>query len=194
MDQAEEWRRLREFYAGMNEGELEVVASEAYDLTDVAKPLLKDEIARRGLKIPLRSERPPRGVPAPRSSYAEVSGTDLTVAGTVWSVEDARTAKAFLDTGGVPHAWGPDNLETLDGLRFEDGIDLKVREEDSPRVFAALGRLFSPPADRDAKECIVECPQCHSSEIVFLDLDGETGKFNWSCEACGYGWADDGVA
>ena len=37
MDQAEEWRRLKEFYAGMNDGELEVVASEAYDLTDAAK-------------------------------------------------------------------------------------------------------------------------------------------------------------
>ena len=57
MDQAEEWRRLpgKEFYAGMNDGELEVVAIEAYDLTDAAKPLSKDEIARRGLKIQFRN-------------------------------------------------------------------------------------------------------------------------------------------
>ena len=31
-------QELRDFYARMNEGELAKVASEAYDLTDVARP------------------------------------------------------------------------------------------------------------------------------------------------------------
>ena len=85
MDQAEEWRRLTELYARMNEGELEAVANEAYDLTDVARPLLKDEIAKRGLKIPLRTERARRGVVAKASRDFDLSKVHLAVAGTAGS-------------------------------------------------------------------------------------------------------------
>lgn len=58
----------------------------------------------------------------------------------------------------------------------------------------------------------VLCPQCHSPEVVFQgremgatdnpetvdDTQEEEGppadaKFNWSCDACGYQWQDDGI-
>jgi hypothetical protein len=188
LDQAEEWRRLKEFYARMNEGELEVVANEAYDLTDIAKPLLKDEIARRGLKIELRTERARRVVAAPSSSLPKL---DLAMVGTLYSAEDARTAKQFLDASSIPSYWGPDSVDSLEELKsgFDEGIDLKVQQEDRARVFAALGRLFPPPED---KEFTFVCPKCLSPEIVFHDLDA-TEKFNWSCEECGHTWKDDGV-
>ena len=180
MDSLEEWRRLKELYERMNEGELEVVASEAYDLTDIAKPLLRDEIARRGLKIELRTERARRGEGAPSSKL------DLAVVGTLWSLEDALKAKEFLDEKDVPGYWGADNTMSLEGLRasFADGIDLKVRE-DQVRVIVGLARLFPTAAEED---CNFVCPKCHSPEIVFHDLD-EAAKFNWSCDACGHEWA-----
>ena len=194
MDQAEEWRRLKDFYAGMNEGELEVVANEAYDLTDIAKPLLKDEIARRGLKILLRTERVRRG-DAPRSSDFDVSKVDLAVVGAIWKLDDARRIKEILDTAGIPCYWGPENVEKLEELKssFDDGIDLTVREEDHQRVLKGIAGLFSrEAADDSAKECNFACPKCHSPEIVFHDLD-ESAKFNWSCDACGHAWTDDGI-
>lgn len=179
MDQAE----LKEFYARMNDGELEAVAGEAYDLTDAARPLLKDEIARRGLKIPLRTERVAR----------RVAAGELRLVDTVWSSDSAQQVKQFLDAEGIPGYWGPDNVESPEALRFDDGVELKVREEDSARVMAGLGRLFPRVAELEEKEWNFACPKCQSPEIVFRDLDEETEKFNWSCEACGHEWNDDGV-
>jgi hypothetical protein len=195
MDSLEEWRRLREFYAQMNEGELEVVANEAYDLTDVARPLLKDEISRRGLKIPLRTERGPRTVAAPLSTGFDPSKLDLVVAGAIWTLDNARKVKEFLDAAGIPCYWGPDNLENLEELKssFDEGVDLTVREEDYSRVIKGIDGLFPREPGRDpAKEYHFVCPKCHSPEIVFNDLDA-TQKFNWSCDACGHEWKDDGV-
>jgi hypothetical protein len=191
LNQVEEWRRLKELYARMNEGELEVVANEAYDLTDIARPLLKDEIARRGLKIPLRTERAARAVAAAERSGFDPSKLDLAVAGTLYGLEDARKAKEFLDAASIPNYWGPDNVEILEELKsgFDEGVDLKVMQEDYSRVFAGLGRLFPAPVD---EECNFACPKCHSPEIVFHDLDA-TEKFNWSCDACGHQWTDDGT-
>ena len=194
MDQAEEWRRLKDFYARMNDGELEVVANEAYDLTDIAKPLLNDEIARRGLKIPLRTERVRPG-DAPRASDFDVSKVDLAVVGAIGKLDDARRIKELLDVAGIPCYWGPDNVENLEELKssFDDGIDLMVREEDHQRVVKGIAGLFAGEAtDPSVKECNFVCPRCQSPEIVFLDLDA-TKKFNWSCDACGHEWNDDGL-
>jgi len=189
MDSLEEWQRLKELYAGMNEGELEVVANEAYDLTEIARPLLKDEIARRGLKIPLNTERG-RRVAAPVESVDPLR-LDLAVAGTFWDLNDARKVKVFLESAGVPSFWGLENVDAPDGLNFEEGVDLTVREEDLSRVRSVIAQLV-PPEPHDEKEFSFVCPKCHSPEIVFQELDA-TAKFNWSCDACGHAWNDDGV-
>ena len=101
--------------------------------------------------------------------------------------------KEYLDASGVPCYWGPDNVENLDDLKsgFDEGIDLTVREEDFAGVVAGLARLV-PPEPGDEKDCNFVCPKCHSPEIVFHDLDA-TAKFNWSCDACGHEWEDDGL-
>ncbi len=194
MDQLDEWQRLRELYARMNEGELEVVANEAYDLTDVARPLLKDEIARRGLQIQLRTERPKRGAAPVLSTAFDPSKLDLVVARTFWTQEAAQNAKAFLADAGIPCYFGPDNVENIEDLKggFDEGVDLTVREEDYSRVVATLAQLIPREPGSDDEDLSVDCPKCHSPEIVFHDVD-EGAKFNWSCDACGYEWTDDGV-
>ena len=54
IDRAEEWRRLKELYLEKSDEELELVAHDAYELTDVARQALEAEIARRGLKLEMR--------------------------------------------------------------------------------------------------------------------------------------------
>jgi hypothetical protein len=54
IDRAEEWRRLKELYLEKSDEELELVAADAYELTDVAQQALQAEIARRGLKIEMK--------------------------------------------------------------------------------------------------------------------------------------------
>lgn len=186
MDQAAEWRRLKDLYSQMNEGELEIVANEAYDLTDLARPLLRDEIASRGLKIPLRTARSAK-LPANPSKL------DLVLAGTLWDLDRARTVHQLLEDAGIPSFWGPDNVENLDALKFspEEGLDLMVRADDLARVQAGLAQIM--PHEAEEKEYSVVCPKCHSAEIVFNELDEKTSTFNWSCDTCGHVWSDDGV-
>lgn len=50
IDPEQERRRLAEFYSQQLDGELEKVASQAYELTEVAREVLKAEFARRGLE------------------------------------------------------------------------------------------------------------------------------------------------
>jgi DNA-directed RNA polymerase subunit M/transcription elongation factor TFIIS len=47
---------------------------------------------------------------------------------------------------------------------------------------------------------VPRCPKCHSTEIVLQNLDSTPGSnrafdstFNWSCDACGHRWKDDGI-
>jgi hypothetical protein len=59
IDRAEEWRRLKELYLEISDEELEVVAHDAYELTDVAQQALEAAIARRGLKLEMRKAPEP---------------------------------------------------------------------------------------------------------------------------------------
>jgi hypothetical protein len=54
----EESARLQEQYASLKDDEVEAVANDAFDLTDVAQQTLRAEIANRGLKIQLRTAPP----------------------------------------------------------------------------------------------------------------------------------------
>jgi len=49
IDPEQERQRLIAFYADQLDGELEKVASQAYELTDVARETLRTELAKRGL-------------------------------------------------------------------------------------------------------------------------------------------------
>lgn len=60
LDRAEEWRRLKELYRQMTDEELEVVAADAYDLTEIARQVLQAEIASRNLKFELQKPAYPQ--------------------------------------------------------------------------------------------------------------------------------------
>jgi hypothetical protein len=196
LEEVDEWRRLKDLYARMNEGELEVVAKEAYALKEIARPLLKDEIARRGLKIPLKEERPARGVVVKAPVAHPVTGLDLEEMGLFETLEEARKVKRFLNDSGVPCFWGPDNVDDPAelALSIDDGLHMKVRTDDVARVRSGLNILFNGYRDvPDPGDCNFVCPKCHSPEIVFQEIDARTAKFNWSCDACRHVWNDDGV-
>jgi len=58
IDPERERQRLIDFYSGQMDGELEKVATQAYELTDLAREALKAEIARRGLGVDLTEDAP----------------------------------------------------------------------------------------------------------------------------------------
>ena len=203
IDRVEEWRRVKDQYAAMSDDELEAIASDGWELTAVAQQALQGEISSRGLKVQLKAVPP--GSPAPEPSEAaarfDPADLDLVVVQQVWDLSEARRVKEVLDGAGIPSYFGPKDVEEVEelGLGFEGGVDVKVREADHQRAREALATA-SPAETQAQPDYTPRCPKCHSTEIVFQSLDGEpvedstpTSKFNWSCDACGYGWKDDGV-
>jgi DNA-directed RNA polymerase subunit M/transcription elongation factor TFIIS len=207
-DPNRQWRQLSETYAAMADEELQAVAEEAYELTDIARQALQAEITRRALPVELRKE--PEGAedpePPPEGAAVNPADLDLVELFRVWDSEEATQVKERLDAAGIPSYLGPELVDDIRQLHasFERGVGVKVRDVDEQRATAALAsysRTLQPDAAADEEDYAVRCPKCHSTEIVFqkLDLDPETSsafdsKFNWSCDACGYQWKDDGVA
>jgi hypothetical protein len=192
MDIGDESRRLRDEYSRMNEGELEKVAAEAYDLTEIARPLLGEEIARRGLAITLQSA--PGGAKKPVPKVDDAAG--LIEAGIYFDADDARTVAEYLRELGIACCWGPEHEESPDLMDFSAGVELLVSAREFESASEALRQLFTRfkpkvPAEF-SEERPYACPECRSEQIVLQEVD-EANKFHWSCDACGHVWEDDGV-
>jgi hypothetical protein len=199
VDPVEESRRLQELYARLTEEELQASADEAYELTDVAKQTLQAEILTRRLHIQLKDAPSPPGFN--ETNDFDPSDLDLVVSQRVWDLAEARQAKGILDDARIPSYLGPDNLENVDDYKgtFENGIDLKVRDVDNQFALRALSESL-PQETQEDEPYVPVYPKCHSDEIVFQNLDASQNpdfaldaQFNWSCDACGYQWKDDGI-
>src|SRR5690348_2938121 len=114
----EEWSRLTDLYSNMSEGELEKLANEAYELTDMARDVLRGEISRRGLRLQLLNEPAPPEAAQPEEPPEDFDPEDLDLVGfgRVYDLADARRTKSILDQAGVPSYFGPDNLENVEEL------------------------------------------------------------------------------
>ena len=216
----EEWRRLTDLYSTMSEGELEKLANEAYELTDMARDVLRGEISRRGLRFQLLDQPAQPEIAQPEQLAQDFDPADLELIGfgRVYDLADARQTKSILDQAGIPSYFGSDNLENVEQLGpsfvaaeaeaqergYKVGIQLKIRSQDQQNAFRAFANA---PQDPDPQDSPVDepnyraiCPRCNSSEIVFegLEEDGSRdpeveSQWNWSCDACGHRWKDDGV-
>jgi DNA-directed RNA polymerase subunit M/transcription elongation factor TFIIS len=206
MDTADpqEASRLQERYAQMTDEELQAVADEGYELTETAQQILQSAIRQRRLDIRLKDKA------APEPSYVEVSpddfdpsDLDLVVAQRVWDQAEAIQVKGILNNAGIPCFLGLNNLEDVNAfnINFDKGVDLKIRSIDQRHAIQALKDSLPPdPEIENAADTLARCPRCHSTEIVFRSLDLQPGtdsafdsKFNWSCDACGHQWKDDGI-
>ena len=203
-----EYQQLQQRYSNLTDDELQAVARDFNDLTDTAKMVLQSEMSRRSLHF----SRPP-AAPQPVALTLEPeekgefdpNDLDLTVAYDAWNLEEARNAMLALHDAGIPCYIGPDNLEDADAYHsgFDKAVSIKVREVDQVHARAALLALPPSPEDQEMEETdadyAVRCPNCHSTEVVFLSLDNPSEEsssaenFNWSCDSCGHKWKDTGI-
>lgn len=215
----QEWRELQARYEQMSDEELQLLANEAYELTDMAKELLQGEITRRGLKMKLLTEPPAIGdvMPTIEDEDFDPEHLDLVSGGHVWDMDDARRFKTICNDAGVPSFFGPNNEEDVEAIAplfeagkakgeergYEVGIEVKTPRAYKYRFQAALryADAQSPSTDPEEPEpgdYVARCPKCHSPEIVFEGLDGAAADpndaaFKWHCDTCGHTWSDDGV-
>ena len=206
-DAVGEWRRLAEHYGRMSDGELLALARKKSELTEVAQETLRNEMAARRLKLQPEAVVAPPSPPRERSPAYE-EDRQLVQICTVWSPADALQVQQLLDRAGIPFFMGDEraNDASLVSSNFADGVAVVIMQVGVPWARAALQYyepLNEPPQERveEPEEIPVQCPRCHSSDVVFDQLVGEEPEtkkdapqmFEWTCDSCGHRWKDDGI-
>jgi hypothetical protein len=190
IDPEQERRRLIEFYAGQMDGELEQVAGQAYELTDLAREQLRAELARRGLQAELVETAPvPSLMPAPQPGDSppppptaenvvadgDFELRDLVTVRKFRDLPEALLAKGSLESAGIEAFLVDDNMVRLDWFwsNLMGGVKLCVNREDAE---ASNGILDQPIPDGFEVAGIGECrqphcPACQSLDVTFQELD-----------------------
>jgi hypothetical protein len=191
IDPEQERQRLIAFYANQPDGELEKVASQAYELTDGAKETLRTELARRGLgtnlveiapvivqqKLPAMPGDPPPPPPPPEIAAPgdELEFRELVTVRKFRDLPEALLAKGCLESAGIECVLVDDNMVRLDWFwsNLMGGIKLQVNREDAE---TAAGILDQPIPEGFDVTGIGEyrqprCPHCQSLDVSFQELD-----------------------
>src|SRR5260370_10648306 len=132
IDPEQERRRLAEFYSGQMDGELEKVATQAYELTELAREALKAELGRRGLRTKLIETAPvafkkpvpvmpgdplPPAPPAPPSApNGELELRKMVAIRQFRDLPEALLAKGSLESAGIDAVLSDDNVVRMDCL------------------------------------------------------------------------------
>jgi hypothetical protein len=126
IDPERERQRLAEFYSGQMDGELEKVAGQADELTDIARDVLRTELARRRLRVELAEPHPVP--PASSVSDSEIKFRDLVTVRSYWGLLDAELAKGVLDAAGIECFLFDDNMVRTDWFNANalGGVKLRV--------------------------------------------------------------------
>jgi len=194
IDPEQERQRLTAFYAGQLDGELEKVAGQAYDLTDLAREVLGTELERRHLSVDLAKHAPvpvkkaPQPGDPPEEHAAEVdpSELELPVSGGTGDAHEVVTirkfrdlpeallAKGSLESSGIECALADDNMVRMDWFYSNaiGGIKLLVNADDAESAEQLLSQPI--PEHLDVSDVGVfeqpKCRQCGSLDINFREL------------------------
>jgi DNA-directed RNA polymerase subunit M/transcription elongation factor TFIIS len=192
----------------MSDGELLQLARDPDALTEAAQQTLAAELSARGLKPPSPEiqDAPPTPEPDPDSPYAH--DRELVEICKVWSLSDALQLQWLLDRAGIPFYMGPKKATDVDAAtsNFGEGVSVQVMRVGLPWAWQAIANYEpanEPPEEKveeEWREIPVTCPKCSSKEVVFEQwmresagaTDGSKAKFAWTCDSCGYQWADEG--
>jgi hypothetical protein len=192
IDPERERQRLIDFYSGQMDGELEKVARQAAELTDVAREVLRAELGRRGLNTeplelsatPPVADKPPSPPPPPiKTPPSELPAwldPDLALRELVTlrkfrDMPEALLAKGCLESAGIDSCFVDDNLVRLDwfwsnligGIKLQvDPKDLDIAEEilDQP-----IPEGFDVVGIGEYQQ--PHCPKCQSLDVTFQELN-----------------------
>jgi hypothetical protein len=222
IDPEQERRRLEAFYAAQMDGELEQVAGQAYELTDLARQALRAELAKRGLtpafieQAPLPPKPEPQpGDPPPLPEVEEatdesgvVEFRDMVTIRQFRDLPEALLAKGSLDSTGIDCALADDNTVRIDWLwsNAVGGVKLLVGREDVDEAEQVLSQPIPQNFDVTGVGDYEQprCPKCASLDITFQELYPAAyvsiwfvpiplQHKAWHCRACNADWEDDGV-
>jgi hypothetical protein len=219
VDPAQERKRLAEFYSRQMDGELKKVASQAGELTALAREALRAEMTKRGLSVAALDRTPVLPPPAPTSVKvpfselpawldAELPLRELITLRKFRDLPEALMAKGCLQSAGIESCLVDDNMVRLDWFwsNLLGGIKLQVREEDADVAASILNQPI--PEDFDVAGVGTyqqpHCPSCESLEVTYQELNRPIAFVSaylsvpiplkrraWRCHTCKAEWEND---
>jgi hypothetical protein len=198
MDWEQERQRLARWYANMAYGELQNIATRPESLTDVAREVLKSEMAKRGMPPLQESSKPD----PPKPSDPPV------MIGRYQDLPEALLSKSLLESAGIEAFLADENLIRIDWFysNLLGGIKLLVRAEDAETAKKILALETPEKFDVDGigEYQQPRCPRCESLNVAFDELNKRIAyggmlfaslpiavtSEHWKCHACGYEWKD----
>lgn len=190
-----EWRRLTELYADMYDEQLQELAADFGNLTEMAQQVLRDEMKKRGLSDPTQP-KPPQSLPVRFTAPEPGEAAGEEPAEFTWKTD-------LCACEDWKHAWQIREALRLAGI--ESWIDSSSRYGNGgtgPRVQVAADQLDEARqviAQPIPQEIIDEsntdipefeaphCPQCGTQDAVLISVEPVN---TWSCEACGREWSE----
>jgi len=211
-DQIEQWRQITEHYRSLTDEELIAIARQRAHLTEVAQQALDAEILHRKLEIPPElPDDEPKGpvLPEPEPDSPYEPERQLAEIETVYSLRDALQLQQLLETDGIPCYMGDEKATSAKAVKsnFANGVSVKIMRIGIPYATRAR-RMFQPEddaarndakKDEDSEPDPLFCPKCRSDQVFLDEVEpdlakpGTAAKFEWTCDACGHHWQDDGI-
>ncbi len=198
-DPEEERQRLTKLYAEMADGELEAIAADSADLTDMARQALTEELARRS---------PEEGAVADPGAGLERDSVELADVVSIRQFRDlpeALLAKGALDSAEIESFLVDDNMIRMDWFfsNLVGGIKLCVKQEDADAALDLLEQSIPGGFEVEGVGRYEQprCPKCQSLDIAFEDLNQPVAwisaslffpiplhRKRWVCHSCGQRW------
>lgn len=219
VDPDQERLRLTQFYAGQLDGELEQVAAQAYELTELARQVLQAELSRRHLNANLVERRPQRANRAPvpgdpppsRPSETlpagELDMRPLTTIRQFRDLPEALLAKGSLDSAGIECALVDENIVRLDWFwsNLMGGVKLAVDPDDVEAANEILSQPIPENFEAEGSGTFEQprCPSCGSLDVNFRESDPAAylslavnvpipfRRRAWRCRSCSAEWEMD---
>ena len=146
IDPEEERRRLAEVYSSQSDGELERVAGQGSELTDLALEALRAELTKRGLYVGQLEE--------PADSNA-TEFRELVPIRTFWNLLEAQLAKGLLESAGIEAFLFDDNMVRLDWFNANalGGVKLRVDADkvgEATRILEENASAGALPEEEDS--------------------------------------------
>jgi hypothetical protein len=201
LDWEEERRRLSVRYEGMEDGELIKIAGDFDSLSGVAADVLRTEMSKRNLQIPVQR------ADVERRNKEQSELPEPALVRRYRDLPEATVAKSILESAGIESFLADDNLVRMDWLysNLVGGIKLLVRHEDAEAAYELLRQGVPENFEVEGLGNYEQpkCPQCDSMDITFGELDKPMAvagfmvglpiamaKTDWHCHTCKHRWKD----